>query len=247
MFRRYLFFLMVIFYCNAQAQTNYIIHPECSDTITSDKPLVIFFTGDSGRSFFDEKLTDSLCANNIPLMCINSYKFFRKRKTPQQTLDSIMPHIDYNLKKYNRRKFIFAGYSFGSEVVPFLYNLMSDEWKDKVEFIVLLSPSYNSDFKIHIFDMVGLNNRRWPYDVLHEIMKIDDKKVIVFWGVDENKFEKKQFTKHNITVHRLKGGHRHIDVKPVIEEINDRIEEGFTAPDFSPPNPPSGALKSPLP
>jgi hypothetical protein len=78
-------------------------------------------------------------------------------------------------------------------------------------------------------------------------MKIDDKKVIVFWGVDENKFEKKQFTKHNITVHRLKGGHRHIDVKPVIEEINDRIEEGFTAPDFSPPNPPSGALKSPLP
>ena len=52
-------------------------------------------------------------------MCINSYKYFRKRKTPQQTLDSILPYIDLNLKKYNRQKFIFAGYSFGSEVVPF--------------------------------------------------------------------------------------------------------------------------------
>jgi len=223
MFRKYLFFLMVIFYCNARAQSNYIIHPACS--IAGNKPLVIFFTGDSGRSFFDEKLTDSLCADNIPLMCINSYKYFRKRKTPQQTLDSILPYIDLNLKKYNCQKFIFGGSSFGSEVVPFLYNLMSDEWKDKVEFIVLLSPSYNSDFKIHFLDRVGLTCRHWSYDVLHEIMKIDHKKISVFWGKDEKKYEKKQFTKHNITVHHLKGGHRHIDVKPVIEEINERIKE----------------------
>jgi type IV secretory pathway VirJ component len=102
---------------------------------------------------------------------------------------------------------------------------MSEEWKDKVEFIVLLSPSYNSDFKIHFLDQVGFTLKRWPYDVLHEIMKIDDKKIIVFWGIDENKFEKKEFTKHNITVHHLKGGHRRIDVKPVIEEINERIKE----------------------
>jgi type IV secretory pathway VirJ component len=233
MFRKYLFLLTVIFYCNAQAQTNYIIHPECSDNININKPLIIFFTGDSGRSHFDEKLTDSLCANNIPLMCINSYKFFRRRKTPQQTLDSILPYIDLNLKKYNRRKFIFAGYSFGSEVVPFLYNLMSDEWKNKMAFMVLLSPSYNSDFKIHFFDQVGLNSRRWPYDVLHEIMKIDYKKIIVFWGVDEKKFLKKEFTKYNITVHHLKGGHRHIDVKPVIDEINERIKEEWFS--FVPP------------
>ena len=166
-------------------------------------------------------------------MCINSYKFFRKRKTPQQTLDSILPYIDLNLKKYNRQKFIFAGYSFGSEVVPFLYNLMTDEWKERVEFIVLLSPSYNSDFKIHFLDRVGLTWRHWPYDVLQEIMKIDDKKIIVFWGKDEKKFEQKEFTKHNIAVHHLKGGHRHIDVKPVIDEINERIDEGAREEDVS--------------
>jgi type IV secretory pathway VirJ component len=109
-----------------------------------------------------------------------------------------MPHIDYNLKKYNRRKFIFAGYSFGSEVVPFLYNLMSDEWKNKVEFIVLLSPSYNSDFKIHFLDRVGFTYRHWPYDVLHEIMKIDDKKIIVFWGKMKRSLRRKNLL--NITL-----------------------------------------------
>lgn len=241
MFRKHLFFLLIITCSTARAQTNYIIHPECSDTITSDKPLVIFFTGDSGRSHFDKKLTDTLCENKIPLMCVNSYRFFHKRKTPQQTLDSILHYIDKNLQRYNRRKFILAGYSFGSEIVPFLYNLMNEEWKDKVEFIVLLSPSYNSDFKIHFLDMLGFTLKRWPYDVLREIMKIEEKKVIVFWGVDENKFEKKEFTKHNITVHHLKGGHRHIDVKPVIDEINERIKDGLIAPDSSPPNPPRGA------
>ena len=129
-----------------------------------------------------------------------------------------------NLKKYNRQKFIFAGYSFGSEVVPFLYNIMSDEWKNKVEFIVLISPSDNSDFEIHFLDQVGLTFRHWPYDVLSEIMKIDDTKIVVFWGEDEKKFEKEEFTKHNITVHHLKGGHRHTDVKPVFEKIREDIK-----------------------
>jgi type IV secretory pathway VirJ component len=214
---------MVIFYCSAQAQTNYIIHPACSDTI-SNKPLVIYFSSDGGWRSFDKKLADSLCASNLPLMGINSYKYFRKRKTPQQTLDSILPYIDLNLKKYNCQKFILSGYSFGAEVAPFLYNLMSDEWKNKVEFIVLLSPSYYSDFKIHFLDMIGINNRHWKYDVLSEIMKIDDKKIIVFWGEDEEKFTKKEFTKHNIAVHPLKGGHKRIEVTLVIEKINERIK-----------------------
>jgi type IV secretory pathway VirJ component len=218
MFRNLLFLLLLIISFDARAQRNYIIHPDCSDTISGSKPLVIFFTGDSGRSFFDKKLTDSLCANNIPLMCVNSYRYFKKRKTPQQTLDSILPYIALNLKKYHLRKFIFAGSSFGSEVVPFVYNLMSDEWKAKVEFLVLISPSYYSDFKIHFSDMVGLN-RHWSYNVLNEIMRINDKKVIVFWGVNERKFKRVEFTKHNITVLHLRGGHSHRDVKPVIDAI----------------------------
>jgi len=221
MFRKYLFLFMVLFYCNAHAQSNYIIHPTCRDT--TNKPLVVFFTGDGGRSSFDKKIEDSLCVNNMPFMGINSYKYFCKRKTPQQTLDSILPYIDMNLKKYNRQKFIFAGYSFGSEVVPFLYNLMSNEWKNKVEYIVLISPSDNSDFEIHFLDQIGLTFRHWPYDVLSEIMKIDAKKIIVFWGEDEKKFEKEEFTKHNITVHHLKGGHRHTDVTPVFERIREDI------------------------
>lgn len=182
MLRKYLIYILVIF-CyntNTQAQTNYIIQPGCDKNI--NKPLVIFFTGDSGRNSFGEKLTDSLCADSMPLMCINSYKYFLRRKTPQQTLDSILPFIDLNLKKYKNPKIILAGYSFGSEVVPFIYNLMSDEWKDKVEFIVLISPSDNSDFKIHFFDQLGLTFRHWHYDVLSEIIKIEDKKIIVFWG-----------------------------------------------------------------
>ena len=217
-----LFFFLILCYCNAQAQSNYIIPPACNDS--GDKPLVIFFTGDSGRSSYDKKLTDSLCLNNMPLMAINSYKYFLKRKTPQQTLDSILPYIDLNLKKYNRQKIILIGYSFGSEVVPFLYNLMNNEWKNKVECIVLLSPSDNSDFKIHFLDQVGLTFRHWHYDVLSEIMKIDDKKIIVFWGEDEKKFKKEKFTKHNITVHHLKGSHVHTEVAPVIEKINEHIK-----------------------
>jgi type IV secretory pathway VirJ component len=226
MAKKYLFLILVIFYCTAQAQTKYIIPPLCTNT--GNKPLFVFFTGDGGRSSFDKEIENSLCTDSIPFMGINSYKYFRKRKTPQQTLDSILPYINLNLIKYNRQKFVFAGYSFGSEVVPFLYNLMSDEWKDKVEFILLISPSDNSDFKIHFLDQIGLTFRHWSYDVISEIMKIDEKKIIVFWGEDEKKFTKEQFTKHNITVHHLKGGHRHTDVTPVFEKVRDDLKAHAT-------------------
>ena len=109
---KYLFLMMIGFYLNTQAQSNYILHPVCNNV--SNKPLVVFFTGDGGRSAFDKKIEDSLCVNNVPFMGINSYKYFRKRKTPQQTLDSFLPYIDYDLKKYHLQKVILAGYSFGS-------------------------------------------------------------------------------------------------------------------------------------
>jgi type IV secretory pathway VirJ component len=213
--RKLLFLCLVLLDCTVQAQPDYLILPVCKDS--TSKPLVVFFTGDGGRSKFDRRLEDSLCVNNMPFLGVNSVKFFRKRKTPQQTLDSIIPYIDQNLKKYNRQKFILSGYSFGSEVVPFLYNLMSEEWKSKVEFILLISPSDNSDFKIHLLDQWGWTFRHWPYNVVDEILKIDDSKVIVFWGEDEKKFTKEEFSKHNITVHQLKGGHKHTEIAPVFK------------------------------
>ena len=60
--------------------------------------------------------------------------------------------------------------------------------------------------------------------VLDEIMKIEIKKKIVFLGEDEKKFEKEEFTKHNITVHHLKGGHRPTDVTPVFEKKREDIK-----------------------
>jgi type IV secretory pathway VirJ component len=62
------------------------------------------------------------------------------------------------------------------KVVPFLYNLMSDEWKNKVEFIVLIPPSDNLDFEIHFLDQLDLTSRHWKYDVISEIMKIEIQK-----------------------------------------------------------------------
>ena len=88
----------------------------------------------------------------------------------------------------------------------------------------MLSPSDNSDFEIHLLDQLGLTYKHWDYDVLSEIMKIDNTKIIVFWGVDEKKFLKEKFTKNNIMVNHLEGGHRHTDVTPVIEKINEHLE-----------------------
>jgi type IV secretory pathway VirJ component len=182
-------------------------------------PMAVLYTGDGGWRPYDEQLADSLNKLSIPVMGVNSLDYFRKRRTPQESANDIAVEIIAYLEKWQKKKVILIGYSFGAEVVPFIYNQFSAQLKSCIQVLVLLSPGSNSDFKVHVMDRLGLLVHKWSYNVPQEIVSIKTIPIIIFWGKQEQPMTLENTLQNNLSVNYLPGGHNFKNAEAVIKKI----------------------------
>ena len=109
------------------------------------------------------------------------------------------------------KKVVMIGYSMGADVMPFIVARCKYDIRDKLKYVVLMSPSATTDFEVHIADILGIGNESGE-SVAAEINKISQPILIVF-GQNENTFPLKAITIKNYKVNRLPGGH-HYDGNP---------------------------------
>ena len=88
-------------------------------------------------------------------------------------------------QEWAKTRFILIGYSQGAELVPFIITHFPDNLKSKVISAVMLSPAPNTDFDIHITNMLGLGNRQNTYDVVEEINKMPKINALCIFGEGE--------------------------------------------------------------
>jgi type IV secretory pathway VirJ component len=93
--------------------------------------------------------------------------------------------LNYYSKEWGRERFILIGYSLGAEIVPFIVNRLPEAMKSKVVSAVLLSPETNTDFEIHISNMIGMGNRQNTYNVTEEIIKMQSVYTLIIFGDGE--------------------------------------------------------------
>jgi type IV secretory pathway VirJ component len=110
--------------------------------------------------------------------------------------------------KFNRKKIILIGYSFGGDVMPFVYNLLPAVVSAQVVNINLLSPSPYTDFEIHVLGMMGVGSSGGK-SVVAAINKISTKPITLLFGDDENDFPVNQLVIKNYVNVRLEGGHHY--------------------------------------
>jgi type IV secretory pathway VirJ component len=90
--------------------------------------------------------------------------------------------------------------------------------QDYIKHTVLMSPSKNTDFEIHVLGMMGFGGSSGE-SVPAEISKIG-KPILLMFGSDENDFPVKDITTGKIQTIKLAGGH-HYDGN--IDEVTTQI------------------------
>src|SRR4249920_3822451 len=90
----------------------------------STKPLVLYITGDGGWNKFSKNLSQAFADNGYPVVALNAKEYFWKKKTPAQTAADVTRLIKTYQVKWKRKKILLLGYSFGADVMPFIYNLL---------------------------------------------------------------------------------------------------------------------------
>ena len=186
------------------------------------KPLIFYISGDGGFNKFSTSFMQSLNKEGYAVIGLNAKDYFWNKKKPQEAATAIEEAINGSNKEWKRKSIVLIGYSFGADVSPFMLTHFSATLSNKVNHLILLSPSAKTDFEIHLLQMLG-----WGKDdgesVPKEINKIS-KPVTIIVGDDENEFPFDQLTIKNKQVIKMPGGHHYdgdVDAlhKQVIQQI----------------------------
>jgi type IV secretory pathway VirJ component len=197
--------------------------PLILEKFDSTKYLVFHITGDGGWRGFDIKLADEFKAQRMSYIYLNALKYFWKTKTPAQLADDIIPVLRNYLKKWDKKELILVGFSFGAEIIPFLYTRLPEDLKQKVKLLVIITPASTSDFTIHLTDMMGVDHK-YAYDVVKEVDKIKTTKVLALFGEKEESTFPANHKQENCKMTFIKGSHHFTDGKAVILKILNELK-----------------------
>lgn len=176
--------------------------------------MVLYITGDGGWNSFSKNLCNQFAADGVPVIALNSLKYFWSRKTPEEATNAAIALINEYAAVWKKKNILLCGYSFGADVVPFIYNRLPETLKERVTRILLLSPSAYTDFEIHVsYLFISKKN-----SVVAEVQKIS-KPIICFYGEDENNKPLQNIHIHNSKIIILNGEHHYEKDFPQIVQI----------------------------
>lgn len=173
---------------------------------SQNKPLIFYLTGDGGMNSFSTSLCISLNKQGFEVSALNSKSYFWDKKNPDQTAADISKYLTEKLKGRKNQQIVLIGYSFGADVLPFVINRLPPALNQKVLVSFIMASSGNTDFEIHWADILGRGSKR-SMDVVSEINKINDDKVVIVNGSDEENLNLSKITLKKYTHEVIPGGH----------------------------------------
>lgn len=174
-----------------------------SDTVT------LFYSGDGGWRDLDRTVAGEMTAQNYPVVGVDVLRYFWEHKTPEQAAADLATTMAYYRKHWGTKSFVLAGYSFGADILPPIYNRLPQSDRDSVSLLVLLALADHADFEIHVSGWLGQSAGELA--LAPELSKMPKSKILCVYGKDEkNETACTGLANSDATILELPGGH-HFD------------------------------------
>lgn len=188
-----------------------------------DAPLVFFLSGDGGWVHFCQPFSDKMAELKMPVIGLDSRKYFWNHVQPEKAAQDLAPVMREYLQKWNRKSILFVGFSFGADVVPFIYSYLPTDLREKIKLVVLMSPAKTTDFQVHYIDMMGMGPDNYANDVVKAMDAIRKVPVLCIYGDEEKPIFPPDFSHPNIKVETVNGSHHYKDGDGVSQLIIDAM------------------------
>jgi type IV secretory pathway VirJ component len=178
-----------------------------------DRPsslMVIEISGDGGWRDIDKALADDFQRMGIPVVGVDSLRYFWSKKTPAETAKMVAALIETFMAKWHADKVALVGYSFGADVMPFIYNRLPQNLRDHVVIVSLLGFSKTADFEISVRDWLGEPPGPDALPVLAEADKVPARLMQCIYGENESDTACPAQQMRGVETYRRSGGH-HFD------------------------------------
>ena len=180
--------------------------------VPSVKPsdnVTLFYSGDGGWRDLDRTVAEEMAALNYPVVGVDVLRYFWDRKTPEQAAIDLSATMEYYRKNWGTKMFTLAGFSFGADIMPVIYNRLPSQDKDNVTLLVLIALAKSADFEIHVSGWLGQNKGEMPLS--SEWAMIPKSKILCIYGAEEKADTAcTDLINSEATIMELPGGH-HFD------------------------------------
>ncbi len=194
--------------------------------------MAIIYSGDGGWRDADKRIAEALWATGVPVIGVDSLRYFWHKKTPQEAAAGLDAILDYYPRTWARPRVLLIGYSFGADVLPFVVGKLRPENRARIAQLSLLGLAARADFQIQVTSWLGDGPSKEALPVLPELASLDLSRVQCFYGEEEEDTACTDPALKGAEIIALPGGH-HFDGDYAV--VAQRILDGARRRDASAP------------
>ncbi len=111
--------------------------------------LAVLYSGDGGWGALDRGVAKVLAGRGVPVLGVNSLRYFLVKRAPQALADDLAEQLRDHQARWNRRKIVLIGYSFGADALPAIIPLLPADLRDQIKSVVLIGTGPDGDLAFH--------------------------------------------------------------------------------------------------
>jgi type IV secretory pathway VirJ component len=170
--------------------------------------FAIIMSGDGGWAGLDQDIAAALSARGIPVVGLDSLRYYWTARTPQGVASDTDRMIRYYLSHFGKKRVLLIGYSQGADVLPFAVNRLPPATKAQVALTAILGMSEHALFEFHVSSWISDDNSGPA--TLPEVNRLTGMPVLCIYGEDEDDSLCPKLDPLKFKVVKVKGGH-HFD------------------------------------
>jgi type IV secretory pathway VirJ component len=203
-------------------------------TVLDAKPsrdtMAVIYSGDGGWRDIDREVGNALQQRGVPVIGVDSLRYFWAERQPQATADDLARIITYYRKRWNVRNVLLIGYSFGADILPRTYNLLPPATRASVRQVTLMALSHRADYKISVLGWLGAEGQGSAGDPVDDVKAINPLLVQCIYGTDEEDDACPTLKPLGVDVVAIEGGHHFDENYPALtRRVLDALDQRLAA------------------
>ena len=167
--------------------------------------FAIFVSGDGGWADFDKSVAARLSKAGVPVVGVDSLRYFWTPRTPQSFGADIDRVVRYYSAQWKRENVLLIGFSQGADVLPGAYNQLPPATRSAVRLTALLSAGQNAEFEFHLSNWIGSSGKGLP--IAPEVERMPPSRVLCLYGSDDGDALCPKLPKGAALIDKLPGDH----------------------------------------
>ncbi len=185
-----------------------VIYLPAQPGVVQSDSFALIMSGDGGWAGLDEDVAAALTAKGIPVVGLDSLRYYWTPRTPDAVAADTDRIIRYYLAHLQKSRVLLIGYSQGADVLPFAVNRLPDATRARVALAAVMGMSEHALFEFHLTNWVKDDNSGPA--TMPEVNRISGMPVLCIYGADEDDSLCPRLDPARVKIVKVKGGH-HFD------------------------------------